>query len=495
MVGRTLRAYGSNTNLQPAVEAARRQRQADKSTSWLRRQLRPRKIALVFALLVLGVGLWLGGKFAYNAHKLFGGSLFSALTTSKLKGEDTGRVNILLAGNSADDQGHDGAELTDSIMLISINTKDKSALMMSIPRDLYINLGNNNYSKINYAYIYGKQKNFNQSGYPSGGMGKLEQIVEQNFGIKIDYYALVNYKAFRDAVNAVGGIDFTVKSPDPRGLYDPNIDYTTGGPLVKLSNGPHHLNGQQALNLARARGDSYRAYGFPQSDFDRATHQRQMLMALKAKVASAGVLANPARLSSLSDAIGNNVKTDLQIGEIRRLYDLTKGINNNAITSISLNNANGKNLLQNYRTHDGQAALVPSAGIDNYSEIKAFIRKQMSGSPVAREGASLVVLNGTNVLGLASKVRDLLTQQGFGVGAIGDAAASQAQLANTVIIDTSGGGMPATLEALKKKYPNASITTKNPYAHIYNTDIIVVLGADAAASVNSASSSSGPKGQ
>ena len=101
-----------------------------------------------------------------------------------------------------------------------------------------------------------------ENGYPSGGMGQLEQVVEENFGIAINYYALIDYSAFRDAVNAVGGIDVTIASSDPRGLYDPNIDYTTHGPLVKLTNGVHHLNGQQALDLVCARGDSANSYGF-----------------------------------------------------------------------------------------------------------------------------------------------------------------------------------------------------------------------------------------
>ncbi len=79
----------------------------------------------------------------------------------------------------------------------------------------------------------------------------------------------------------MGGIDLTIKSTDRRGLYDPNIDWTTKGPLVKLTNGPHHLSGRQALNLARARGDAYNSYGFAGSDFDRTENQRKMLVALK----------------------------------------------------------------------------------------------------------------------------------------------------------------------------------------------------------------------
>jgi LCP family protein required for cell wall assembly len=87
-------------------------------------------------------------------------------------------------------------------------------------------------------------------------MGLLEETVNQYLGITTNYYAVIDYTAFRDSVDAIGGIDFTVNSSDPRGIYDPSIDWTTKGPLVKLSNGVHHLNGEQALDLARARGDA-----------------------------------------------------------------------------------------------------------------------------------------------------------------------------------------------------------------------------------------------
>ena len=77
-------------------------------------------------------------------------------------------------------------------------------------------------------------------------MGQLQQIVEQDFHIPIDYYALIDYTAFKDAVNAVGGINIDIQSPDPRGLYDPNVAKADGGP-VRLPNGPVHLNGSQAF--------------------------------------------------------------------------------------------------------------------------------------------------------------------------------------------------------------------------------------------------------
>ncbi|MCA9326357.1 hypothetical protein KC976_02020, partial [Candidatus Saccharibacteria bacterium] len=139
-VGMTLNAYRGNTGLkkpkeqqnQPAAPPDNRaqndipaptpvagQRQApQKKASKLKKLWRPKRIALILAALALLIGGWLGFKVLYNTHKLFGGSVFDVFRSTPLKGESEGRVNILLAGNSADDPGHDGANLTDSIMIL-----------------------------------------------------------------------------------------------------------------------------------------------------------------------------------------------------------------------------------------------------------------------------------------------------------------------------------------------------------------------------------------
>jgi len=439
-----------------------------------RKIITKKRIALFVLALLLAGGIWFGVKAISNLQKVFHGNLFSILTTTKLRGEDTGRVNILLAGNSADDPGHNGANLTDSIMLVSIDVKDNTAFMLSIPRDLWVDIPGYGHAKINEAYVDGENGDFSDAGYPKGGMGLLEETVQQTFGVKPDYYALVNYDALKDSVNAVGGIDFTVNSSDPRGLYDPSIDWSTHGPLVKLTNGVHHLSGQQALDLARARGDAPGSYGFPRSDFDRTEHQREIIVDVKAKALSAGTLANPITLSNLFDTIGKNVRTDFTLGEVRRAADIIKGINDNSIQSVGLNDANGVNYLASYTSPAGQSALIPAAGIDDFSKIQAYISRLTTSNPIVKEGATVVVLNGTDMAGLAAKAQTTLTTKDINVTAIGDASAP---LATTTIINASGGKKPATLELLKQLY-GTQVTGSNPYAGVYNADFIVVLGSD-----------------
>ena len=435
-----------------------------------------KRVSLVLLVIAIIIGGWLGGKLLYNAHKLFGGNILGVLQTTTLKGEDNGRVTVLLAGNSADDVGHSGGDLTDSILLLSVDTVQHTAYTLSIPRDLWVDVPDSGHQKINSAYVVGKANKFSANGYPDGGMGQLEQVITDNLGIKINYYALVNYTALRQAVDAVGGIDFTVHSSDPRGLYDPNIDYTNNKPLVKLTNGPHHLSGQQALDLARARGDSSRSYGFAASDFDRTQHQREILAALKSRAASAGTLSNPAKLSSLADAIGGNVKTDLTISEVRRLFDLTKDINNSAIKSVGFNDVDGSNLLTNYQAPNGSSALIPFAGLDDFSDLQSFIKRLNSHDPVVQEGAKVVLLNATDTSGLAGTVRSAMTSKSLNITAIADAKAVQT---TTSIIDltTPTTAKPGTKNFLVKTFGN-NITTTNPYGSTYNVDFIVVLGAD-----------------
>lgn len=334
-----------------------------------------KRVGITLGVLILLAGGWVGWKFVSNSAKIFGwGNLFGLFQQTKLKGEDEGRVNILLAGNSADDPGHGGGDLTDSIMIMSINTKDNTAFLLSIPRDLYVNIPDQGYAKINEAYQDGEQADFSESGYADGGMGLLEKTISQNFGISFHYYALVNYSALREAVNAVGGITVNIQSTDSRGLYDPSRDLTTGGALVNLSNGTHTLNGQQALALARARGDSYGSYGYARSDYTRTENQRMILIALKDKVSSSSTLANPIKLGELFDSLGNNVKTDMKLAEVKRLYTVTKKIPSADIASASLNNGTDVILLTSYTNRYGQSTLIPKAGIDDYSEIQAYVQ-------------------------------------------------------------------------------------------------------------------------
>ena len=355
--------YGSrNSASNPGKEKKKRGR-------WFRKH---KIVSTILVILILFFGFtgWFGSRLISDLDKVFHGNIFSDVkalfSTTTLRGEAQGRVNILLAGY----QGvhSDEGALTDSIMVVSIDTRNNTAFMFSIPRDMLVHIPGSGYQKINAA---NSNSSFNESGYFKGGMGQLQKIIEQDFHIPVYYYALINYTAFKDAVNAVGGITIDIKSPDPRGLYDPNVDKAHGGP-VKLPNGIVTLNGTQALALALARGDSPYAYGFPLSDINREQHQRQMLSALEQKALSAGVLSNPIRMTSLFDSIGNNVSTDLSLADALRLAQLMKRVNVSNIKSYGLSYSGSNSLLTTYKSPTAGDSLIPRAGIGDYSQIQSY---------------------------------------------------------------------------------------------------------------------------
>ncbi len=442
---------------------------------------RGKRIAKVLGLVLLIAVLAFGARFYRDIAKLTGNSnplsVLGVFKPAHLD-NDNGRVNILVAGNSADDTGHNGAELTDSIMVLSINTKNNTALMLSIPRDLWVELpGSGSHSKINAAY-------------PDGGMDELKTVVEGVTNLPIHYTALVNYTAFKDLVNAVGGITITIDSDDPRGIYDPSLDYTTRYccALAKYPNGKVTLNGKQALNLARARGDAYGSYGFPDADYTRTQHQRQMLLAIKDKASSTSVVANPLKISNLVDAVGNNVKTDLQLNEMQALYYYGKKIDDANIDSYSMRDLKGDSeLMLEGATINGQSVQVPTAGVDDFSAIAAQIQKIFTSGPLVKESAAVVVLNGTDGVGLATQQAKKLNSQGVTVLGKYDAPAAQS---TTTIIDNSQGKKPKTLAYLKKTYNATVVTNPTLTANYPAADFILILGADALKAASSTSSSS-----
>jgi len=315
-------------------------------------------LAAVFMAVIL-LGVWDIRNISQASQKLFGsGNVLQLLGGGSLKGSDRERVNMLLVGYSVDDPGHPGASLTDSIILLSMSTSSKTGYMLSIPRDLYVKIPGYGYAKINEAY-------------KDGGLPLLEQVVSDDFQVPIDYYALINYASVRETVNALGGITVNIASKDPRGLYDSNISPVDGGPL-KLANGVQTLDGQTALNLTRARGDTYDSYGFAQADFDRTQHQRQVLTAIKDKLNWKLVL-NPRKNGKILNAVASNVKTDISASEARPLFGLFNSIPSSSLQSLSLRDLNGHNYLTSYTTAYGQSALIPSAGLNDYSSIDAVL--------------------------------------------------------------------------------------------------------------------------
>jgi len=325
--------------------------------------------ALLVVVLAVSGWVWSRAQNAVNdATEGQGGAAIDILMPKALTNEGSGRVNILLAGSSFDDTDHDGATLTDSIILASMDLETKHVVLISIPRDLWVQY-NNRTMKINAVFpvaAHGTQ-GVQDLGNWRMGMYALGSVVERVTGLHVDQYALVGYTALKDAVDAVGGIDVTIATDDPRGIYDPNTD-------LKLPSGQNHLDGTTALKLARARNHKEAgktAYGI-NSDWGRGDNQRMILMALMQKAKASAALANPATLVSIFDTISVNVRTDLTVSQIRRAYDLSSQAT--AVKSISIKGDETHELLANYADSDtGADAIIPAAGRYDYSQIWKFV--------------------------------------------------------------------------------------------------------------------------
>lgn len=338
-----------------------------------RRWLKPLLGALVAVLVgSVGVGAWVAmhAQSAVNqATDGQGGAAVDILLPKPLIGESTGRVNVLLVGSSFDDAGHDGAVLTDSIMVASMDLTTKQVALISIPRDMWVSYAGRQ-MKVNAVYpaAAGTGAGSDDLGDWRKGLSELGLVAESMTGLHIDHHVMVGYSALQEVIDAVGGVDVTIDSPDSRGIYDPNAG-------VQLPNGDAHLDGKTALALTRARNHPVpgkRPYGLPKGDFDRAENQRMVLQAVQAKVKTSPALANPTTVVDILNTVSRNVRMDLSVSQIRRVLDLAMDSDKTKSASIR---GTDKSLLIRDAKVGGQSVLLPVGGANNYAAMRAYVAK------------------------------------------------------------------------------------------------------------------------
>ncbi len=450
-----------------------KKKKTKKGNLWRRlRNWRPTKrffkrLAIVLGILILLLVGFLAYKIFIASGNIFKGggqSLIGkdGIDKTKLQHEGDGRVNVLLAATSEDDPDHPGGILTDSIMILSIDPVNKGATMVSIPRDLWVDMPNCTLyyqEKINAAYQCGEEIGFNEEGFPAGGMGYLQKIVESTFDLNINYYAKINYTAFRQAVDAVDGIDVTIDSPDPRGILDRNFDWICNYSCykVKWPNGPVHLDGEHALYLARSR-NSAGGYGMPRGDFDRTEYQRKMMISLKEKATSLQTLGNPVKLGALIDSIGNNLVTNFSRDEMIKLYSLAKDIQQDKIKSIGL--ADGDDAVLTTGNISGASVVLPVAGAGDFSQVQLFVRKNMIDPYVVNEKPTIALFNGSGRAGLATEQKDLLESYGYKVVAVENAPTQD--YVKTMFYDRTKGSKEITRQYLQNRYSTTALSDALP---------------------------------
>ncbi len=441
------------------------------------RKFGPKKIgkwvAIALTLVILVGGGYFAYKFLATSGKIFKGNPIAAIfgQGKALKSDANGQTNILLFGTSEDDPHHPAADLTDSIMVASINQKRKDGFIVSLPRDFYVDYGRGCMSgykgKVNVLYSCVKDK----SNEETGSMA-LAKKAGEIYGLDIQYYVHVNYTVLREAVDAVGGITVNIEGSDPRGILDRNFDWTCKFKcyLVKYPNGPAKLDGVHALALARARGDTAPTYGLSRSNPDRQDNQRKILLALKDKAVSAGVLTNPIAVNSLLDTLGNNLRTNFDAEEVKTLIDMGKNIKSESIASVSLEDR--ENPLATVSCFGGN--VCPNKGSFDYSDIQNTINAYVHGNTAALEHARIDVLNASGQSGLAQTKAEELDAQGLKVTKVGNAPLSYGSKP-VQFYDLSGGKKPETLKKLESLL-GVKVTAGVPTGVNSNADFVIIIG-------------------
>ena len=382
-----------------------------KSRKWL-------IVGIVIAALVLALGTLayfkldtLVGKISFGNTSLLGNlvkSLPGSLST--LKGEKDGRINVLLLGMRGEGVAGGGL-LADTIMVLSIHPASGAdgdqakASLVSIPRDLWVQVpGRAEHRKINAVYALGRERS------ETGGMEDMRTIVGEVTGLNIPYAITLNFEGFKDLVNAVGGVTVTLSEPFVEGIqfrglekrcdlvkytvpsgnvevkkgvrrngsvyyrhYDLCFEKITPASVSELECGGNFnlpvgdtlLDGDKALCYARSRDAS--------SDFARARRQQEIINLIRAKALSMGTLTDFSKVSAIMSSLGNNVRTNMEAWELKRVYELyKKGGDTIPLTQKVLENSEEGLLYAPEVNPERGYVLLPRG--ENYNRIQEFFR-------------------------------------------------------------------------------------------------------------------------
>lgn len=253
----------------------------------------------------------------------------------KLPEKDPDRINILLLGIRGMDDPGDGKLLSDAIVIVSVKKSSGEVALISIPRDLYVEIWDLwQKAKINAAYSH-------------NGLDCAKKTVSLATGLYIDYAASANFKAFKEAVDALGGITVHLEKPfeesfqwagegweESRYWFKKKVtekdkegnEIETEKWVFSVPAGENTFDGKTALYYVRSR--------FSTSDFDRMRRQQEVLMAVKKKILSLGVLANPVKVYNLLDVAGENIRTDMNLADIKGLISLSSKLDINNVREL-----------------------------------------------------------------------------------------------------------------------------------------------------------------
>ncbi len=377
-------------------------------------------------------------------------------------------LNILLLGIGG--EGHDGSFLTDTILYGSLDTKNNTVGLVSIPRDLAYPLGNGQFEKINAVHAYEEQA------HPGEGAKQTARAFEKLFDVRIDHVVRIDFKGFVAFIDAIGGIDVNVERAFTDWQYPTWDDKWM---TILFKKGEQHMDGQTALIYTRSRhGNNGEG-----SDFARSRRQQLVILSAQHKLFSLGTLTDPKKLAALYSAIATHIQTDLSPWDAVKLATMVPNISRDRIKMNVLSDAPDGQL--NDATVNGAFMLFPRK--PDWSEIRTVMKnpyviatKDASTSTKATikpiESARVEIKNGTTRTGFASQIAAKVEKNDFEVIAFGNAIRRGYE--TTTIYDLTHGKKPDALARLRDSL-NASVSSNiPPWIRLPDQNITTILSQD-----------------
>ncbi|TKJ31451.1 MAG: hypothetical protein CEE40_01295 [Chloroflexi bacterium B3_Chlor] len=225
------------------------------------------------------------------------------------------RINILLVGLDQRWQVQHRSFRTDTIMIASLHTETNEGVLLSVPRDLYVEVPGHGKRRINIAHVLGETQ-----GYPGGGPALLMDTIQQDFGIPLHGYVMMNFQGFREIVDLLGGVDIYVEKE----IWDNKYPDDRGGEItIHIPAGQQHMEGETLLRYCRTRHGS--------DDFDRMARQQKALVTIGRKFLSLQMLP---RLPQLLQTMSHTVYTDLSPAVIIRLAGMASEVDPDQIRFV-----------------------------------------------------------------------------------------------------------------------------------------------------------------
>jgi len=311
------------------------------------------------------------------------------------------RVNLLVMGLDYRDWEAGDTPRTDSMILVTLDPLNDTAGMVSIPRDLWVNIPGFDYAKINTAYYLGELYNL-----PGGGPGLAMRTVEELLGVPIQYYAQIDFQAFVDFIDHIDGVKLTFEEPmvlDRRGKWN----------TVTIEPGIITLPGEYALAYVRTRTTEG-------ADFDRSMRQQKLIMAVRDRILEFDMLPKlVARSPQIYADLSAGINTNMSLNEAIQLAWSVMELDRNAISQVVISNE----YVTLEKSPDGLDILRPIPDKIRLLRDEVFSTGGALGPVaegdildiVAEEGARISVRNGSYQAGVAATTAEWLRSQGFNV--------------------------------------------------------------------------------